>query len=436
MKGIKLKTAREETEEMPDELIRIKFVLKTLLADGKDDSFEIGVKRIKTFALEELEKPVVLGIIGILSDVGLDAVKRKLESQTKLVIEALGKIGEDAIERRWSNVPENIKNKCKAEKRKISPEKLKGYGMEHFDRATENITYVLKEIGNEAIEKGWKSAIQSAANAFAKLYATGKEERFPNSDGVILNTCFAPFIVSSMKKDMNFAVEHTIKSFKDAFIKIIGMDLHPDEYMRPTEIMEKYIVKESVPIIANERDTWKRGHWRKEILNYLIEIGIKAEKAKSDFEDIKRAKEILRNEMRKQISYVVEGIEKVKDTFPDITTTEGEWLGVISDIRDACLDICSEGAYWDYEIKKVDDAFEWILNCMIDIGVKTINKRLDSATELMINYLVDIKKFCVRKGKERFIENVFDKYQKAIKGKEEFEAFKKLKQRYEDELKK
>jgi hypothetical protein len=146
MRWIRLKTAREETEEMPDELIRIKFVLKTLLADGKDDSFEIGVKRIKTFALEELEKPVVLGIIDILSDVGLDAVKRTLESQTKLVIEALGEIGERAVKK-------------------------------ELYEAIEYITDSLGEITVKGVESGWCDIVKLSLNIVGDIYVKAGEKR-------------------------------------------------------------------------------------------------------------------------------------------------------------------------------------------------------------------------------------------------------------------
>lgn len=411
----------EESTEESDKILPLVDVVKKAIRADDSSAAVVGIRGLKEVCCgiigdNKVERGIVKHFSEHFIEISHVAFSQNGEESVIEVAESLGKIGENAIERRWCNVPKDIRNKCKAEKRGISPEELKGYEMEYFDTATENIAYALKEIGNEAIEKGWTSATQSAANAFATLYATGKEERFPNSDGVILNTCFAPFIVRSMKKDMDFAVERTIKSFKDAFIKIIGMDLHPDEYRWPKEIVEK-----SVHIIPTERDIWKRGHWREEILNYLIEIGIKAEKAEEATENI-------RNEMRKQISYVVEGIEKVKYNFPDITTTEGEWLDVISDFRYACHDICS-GVYWDYKIKKVDDTFMWILNCMIDIEVKAINKGFGSA----IDYFIDVKKFCSRKGKERVIENVFDMYPPV--DPIDFEAFEKLeKQKQEKEI--
>ncbi len=327
------------------------------------------------------------------------------------ITESLEKIGEDVMERRWSNVPEDIKNECKAEKRGISPagylEKLEGYGMEHFDRATENIAYLLKGIGNEIIEKGWTSAAQSISNAFANLYTKAKEERFSYSDTLILAECFAPFIERSMEEDMDLAVKHTIKSFKDAFVEIIGMNLHHTEYKWPREIAKK-IVHKSVSIIANEERLVKRTQWWEAILNYLIEMGIRAEKAKV-VEDI-------RKEMREQISCVV----------------KEDWRTLTRVIWHACGDTC-RGDYRGYRIERKDEAFKWILNCMIDIGIKTINQGLNSETEDLIEYLVDIKRVCTRTGREELIETVFSMYSRRIR-RENIEAFETLKRLYKKHL--
>jgi hypothetical protein len=274
-------------------------------------------------------------------------------------------------------------------------------------QATKNIAYVLNLIGMRAINQ-WPSAAQLVDNTFAKLY----EKANALSDLSILNAYFVPFMNEYIFHDVNFGVEQTLKTLKDSFVKVIERDKALGEYSSLLAIIEDVV--EYSYWIRDENVLSKRIQWRGKIIDYLIEIGIKAEKAEG-----KNAKQI-REDMRRLISSLV--VETMSTN-----ATEKDWDAVISNLKNTSINICN-GTYPNYTIHKRDDAFEWILTCMIDVVVEYMNKGPGSATKPVIAYFVAIKNECEEKEKEKWIENVFNKYKS--KDNNGLVPFAKLKQLY------
>ena len=445
MRWIRLKTAREETEEMPDELIRIKFVLKTLLADGKDDSFEIGVKRIKTFALEELEKPVVLGIIDILSDVGLDAVKRTLESQTKLVIEALGEIGERAVKK-------------------------------ELYEAIEYITDSLGEITVKGVESGWCDIVKLSLNIVGDIYVKAGEKRILRTGNEapisVITIDIWHIVEAAIKKGPVFATDCVAKPLKEFCIKAIDMAVNTlsGENFDQVLINISFKIAGGIAYIG-EKAIEKEDRVIEDVVRYLAEIGAELAKAEN-MNYIESGEEDISFKHSRSITTV--HLSKITDK----STNKGEkyvknW--VITPLANFGLDLYSK---YTFEIefnrnivsthkrieelpikdqRRLEVEYRWIMSCLEEIGLKIANKQLDSATKWLIKSIIgssenhkinglnsapkhaaqSLVKIATKGRKEDMVENIFEEHFKSIEASpENTKAFKELKEIYENELKK
>jgi hypothetical protein len=446
MRWIKLKTAREETEEMPDELIRIKFVLKTLLADGTDDSFELGVNRIKTVAVEELEKPVVLGIIDILSDVGLDAVKRKLESQTKLVIEALGEIGERAVKK-------------------------------ELYEAIEYITDSLGEITVKGVESGWCDIVKLSLNIVGDIYVKAGEKRILRTGNEapisVITINIWHIVEAAIKKGPVFATDCVAKPLKEFCIKAIEMAVNnlSGENFDQVLINTSFKIAGGIAYIG-EKAIEKEDRVIEDVVRYLAEIGTEMAKAENidcirghprDI-SLRFSKDYI---IQIHLSHITEKILDKEEGFLErglIDPITNFHLKIPADYAGGFISTPSEVIRQRPEIERpeikreLEVKYKWIITCLKEIGLKTSRKSLDRPSERIIKTLIEIGVLCIRdrlskalepefaakplaelaiRTKEEMVESACKDYYESIKefpkDRKAFEKFKKL---YEDELKK
>ncbi len=192
------------------------------------------------------------------------------------ITDSLRNIGISSIKMRWIEVPSDYEAEMKNDetiKSGISlPDKT-----DNYDKITSEIENILTYIYIKSIERKWSKATRSSLNAKGDLLVTSHEE-------LILYPIWEKYQILNdfmqlSEDEKIFSIEYFIETIRNILIELIDKEINFDHQHYDKVI--KDILSNSLQIV-DEKNCYKV----RQIIDYIIDIGIEAANKNHGFKDI------------------------------------------------------------------------------------------------------------------------------------------------------
>lgn len=190
------------------------------------------------------------------------------------ITDSLRNIGIDSIKMRWNEAPSNYKEEMKNDGRiEISlPDKT-----ENYDKIALEIKNNLTYIYIKSIERKWSKPTISSLNAKGDLLVTSHEELFLNLMWEIYQILNDFMQLSEDEKF--FSIEYFIEAIRNILVELIDKEINFNHQYY--DIVIGSILSNSLQIV-DEKNCYKV----RQIIDYIIDIGIEAANKNHGFKDI------------------------------------------------------------------------------------------------------------------------------------------------------
>ena len=262
------------------------------------------------------------------------------------ITDSLRNIGIYSVKMRWIEVPSDYKEKIKNDgKNEISlPDKT-----ENYDKIASEIKNNLTYIYIKSIEKKWSKPTRLSLNAKGDLLVTSHEELFFNLMWEIFQ--ISNDFMKLSEDEKFFSIEYFIETIRNILIELIDKEIHLDQQYYDPVI--KDILNNSLQII-DEKNCFKV----RQIIDYIIDIGIEAANKNHGFKDI------------------------VKDYFKIIAASEICYY-------DPIFTIGNKGYGFASTSKKTETL--WICSVLKELGGVYLLKNMDKLLSDIFNFLEGIE---------------------------------------------